>query len=161
MNGRVSADIEGPFVVFIIGMRINQFWRVWKWLPVAMAMPRMLRVLFMNRDKGLLGLTSTLGWRTVNCVQYWRSFEHLEFFARNQDDPHLEPWRQFNKRLAASRAVGIYHETFLVSANQYEAVYVNMPPHGLAAASRQVPVAQRGETARRRLDGGNGPLVPT
>ena len=29
-------------------------------------------------------------------VQYWRSYEDLERFARNPDDPHLPAWRRFN-----------------------------------------------------------------
>jgi hypothetical protein len=29
---RVAAEIEGDFVVFLIGMRINKFWKPWKWL---------------------------------------------------------------------------------------------------------------------------------
>jgi hypothetical protein len=39
---RMTAQMEGDFVVFLIGMRINSFSKVHKWLPVAMAMPRML-----------------------------------------------------------------------------------------------------------------------
>jgi hypothetical protein len=37
--GRYTADIEGDFVVFLIGMRFNHPLRVRKWLPVATAMP--------------------------------------------------------------------------------------------------------------------------
>jgi hypothetical protein len=37
---------------------------------------------------------------------------------------------------------GIWHETYLVQAGQYEAIYNNMPERGLAAASRLVPVAE-------------------
>jgi hypothetical protein len=39
---RVCAELDGEFVVFLIGMRINRPLRVWRWLPVAAAMPRML-----------------------------------------------------------------------------------------------------------------------
>ncbi len=31
---RVAANIEGDFVVFLIGMRINKPWKLHKWLPV-------------------------------------------------------------------------------------------------------------------------------
>ena len=34
---RVCAEIEGDFVVFLIGMRINKLWKVWQWLPVVAA----------------------------------------------------------------------------------------------------------------------------
>ena len=40
---RVTAEIEGDFVIFLIGMRINKLWKVHKWLPVFRAMPRMIR----------------------------------------------------------------------------------------------------------------------
>ena len=39
---RMTAQIDGEIVVFLIGMRINRLWKVHKWLPVARAMPRML-----------------------------------------------------------------------------------------------------------------------
>ena len=42
---RMTADIEGDFVVFLIGMRINKPWKVHKWWPVFSAMPRMLKEL--------------------------------------------------------------------------------------------------------------------
>ena len=35
--GRYSARIEGDFVVFLIGMRINRPWKVQRWWPVAAA----------------------------------------------------------------------------------------------------------------------------
>ena len=45
---------------------------------------------------------------------------------------------------------GIWHETFLVRAGEYEAVYGNMPTYGLAKASRAVRVADA-VGARERL----------
>lgn len=32
--GRCTAQYSGDFVVFLIGMRINSWWRVREWLPV-------------------------------------------------------------------------------------------------------------------------------
>jgi len=40
--GRKTATFSGPLVVFVIGMRINHFHKVSKWLPVMKAMPPML-----------------------------------------------------------------------------------------------------------------------
>ena len=31
INARMTAEIEGDFVVFLIGFRVNKFWKVWKW----------------------------------------------------------------------------------------------------------------------------------
>ncbi len=39
-NGRVTATLEGDFVVFMIGMRFNKLWAIHKWLPVFLAMPK-------------------------------------------------------------------------------------------------------------------------
>ena len=30
---RYTVKVEDPFVVFLIGMRINKMWKVHKWLP--------------------------------------------------------------------------------------------------------------------------------
>ena len=65
------------------------------------------------------------------------------------------------KAIGGNGVVGIYHETYLVNAGQYEAVYGNMPLFGLAAATQHVPAVGRRETARRRLGGQNEPAVPT
>jgi len=32
--GRMTADLDGEFVVLLIGMRINKPWKVHKWWPV-------------------------------------------------------------------------------------------------------------------------------
>ena len=39
---RLTANLDGDFVVFLIGMRLNQPWKVHKWTPLASAMPRMI-----------------------------------------------------------------------------------------------------------------------
>jgi Domain of unknown function (DUF4188) len=55
---RVTGRIEGDFVVFLIGMRINRFWKLHKWLPVARAMPKMLKELeAAPPEAGFLGHT--------------------------------------------------------------------------------------------------------
>ena len=160
--GRYTAQTDQPFVVFLIGMRINKLRAVRKWLPTTMAMGPMLRELFAHPEKGLLGARSYVGWREVMVVQYWRSFEDLERFARSADDPHFHAWKRFNARVGYSdSAVGIWQESFLVQPGQYEVVYGNMPVFGLAAATSHVPARGRLETARRRLGGSNEPAVPT
>lgn len=82
-------------------------------------------------------------------VQYWRSFDHLEAFAR-ADDPHVDAWRNYWRRVGRSSRTGIWHETYLVRAGEYEAVYGNMPPHGLGKAGRLRAISQSSR-ARARL----------
>jgi hypothetical protein len=50
--GRYAATIEGPFVVFLIGMRVNRLWELNKWIPVARAMPPMIEELMRNKESG-------------------------------------------------------------------------------------------------------------
>ena len=33
-------------VVFLIGMRINKWWKIHQWLPVFLAMPKMIKELY-------------------------------------------------------------------------------------------------------------------
>jgi hypothetical protein len=109
-------------------------------------MTHMLDYLTAHPEKGLLGYQ--MGMPTI--VQYWRSFEHLEAFAKDTSDPHLEVWRRYWRRVGQSSRTGIWHETYLVRAGEYEAVYCNLPPFGLGRAGRLVPV-QDSSTARNRL----------
>ena len=51
---RLTATLPGDFVVFLIGMRVNQPLKLHKWLPVAMAMPRMIKELSRQPELGLL-----------------------------------------------------------------------------------------------------------
>ena len=149
--GRYTAEIDGDFVVFVIGMRLNKLWKVHRWLPVFMAMGPMLRELSKRPDKGLLGVRTMWSGRTITLLQYWRSFEQLEHFARASDDPHLAAWRRFNRRVGSNGDVGIFHETFKVPEGAYECVYGNMPAVGLAAAGRHLAIGQRTDTARQRM----------
>jgi hypothetical protein len=160
-SGRYTAHIDEPFVVFLIGMRINKFLAVRRWIPTAQAMGPMLRTLYQHPEKGFLGGEAFLYWRGVALVQYWRSFEDLERFARSPEEPHLSAWRLFNRSIGADGSVGIWHETYLVEPGKYEAVYGNMPRFGLAAATNHVPAVGRRETARRRLGGESEPAVPS
>lgn len=150
-NGRFTAKTDRPFVVFLIGMRINKFWRFGKWVPVASAMGPMLNSLFANPEKGFLHAEFFWNLSGPVIIQYWRSFEDLENFARNPSDPHLEPWKKFNQAIGADGSVGIWHETYTVNLNQFECVYGNMPRFGLAAAVEHVQAVGRRETARLRL----------
>jgi hypothetical protein len=86
-------------------------------------------------------------------VQYWRSFEHLEAYARDPNQLHWPAWIAFNKRVGLSRGdVGIWHETYRVRAGEYECVYSGMPLFGLAKASATVDPVGPLESARGRLE---------
>ena len=148
-QGRWTAEIEGDFVVFIIGARVNSRWQLFRAiadLGGRRGMNHMLKYLSQHPEKGFLGY-QMLGLANV---QYWRSFADLEAFAKDKDDPHLDAWRKYWKRVGASGRTGIWHETYLVRDGEYEAIYGNMPPRGLGKASRLVPVAES-VGARQRI----------
>ena len=150
---RMTAQIEGDFVVFLIGMRINKPWKLHKWLPIFMAMPKMLKELERRPESGFLG--AIFGLKVI--VQYWRSFEHLEAYARSTDGLHWPAWVAFSKRMARSRGdVGIWHETYLVRAHEYEAIYSGMPAFGLGKAAELLPATGHRDTARGRIQHGQG-----
>jgi hypothetical protein len=148
-QGRRGARIEGDFVVFMIGARLQKLHpvRSLRDLGGMRGMPYMLKYLTEHPEKGLLGF-ELLG--LTSNVQYWRSFEHLEAFAKDADDPHLSAWRNYWTRVGRDPRSGIWHETYLVRAGEYEAVYGNMPAYGLAKASEVVPIGTD-SSARGRL----------
>ena len=161
-EGRYSADVgaDGK-VLFLIGMRINRLWQVWKWFPVFTAMPRMLIELQKNRDLGLVGRPRTfLSGRTIMVLQYWESFDKLTAYSRASDRAHLPAWRSFNKKIRDNGSVGIFHETVLLSDNTVETVYGNMPTFGLAQVTGAVPAARRGQTAKSRITGSDDVRPP-
>ncbi|MGA8617191.1 MAG: DUF4188 domain-containing protein [Candidatus Sulfotelmatobacter sp.] len=99
VDSRMSAEMEGEFVVFLIGMRINKPWKLHRWIPVFLAMPELLKELEGHPESGFLGHN---GFGRV-IVQYWRSFEHLEAYARAKDKKHWTVWIDFNRRMSQPR----------------------------------------------------------
>lgn len=148
-SGRETATAQ-DVVVFLIGARINQPWNVRAWLPVAKAMPAMQKELAAQPE---LGCLHTVNWagRTTISLQYWRDAEALMDYARSADHLHVPAWRQFNKAVRQTEAVGVWHETYRVSAEDQESIYVNMPPFGLGAALGLELVGSRGHSASKRL----------
>ena len=160
-DGRYSADLKGDFVVFLIGMRVNKPWKVRAWWPTFAAMRPMVKELEARPELGLLH--ARLCWLAGPAVvQYWRSFEHLDRYARASDLSHLPAWREWNRSARASRAVGIWHETYKVRAGEYETIYGNMTRIGLASAADHVPVTAKGRTAAKRIGATSeeNPAVP-
>lgn len=159
---RMTPQVDGDFVVFLIGMRINRFHRPDHWWPVFTAMPRMLAELSTGSPAGLLGFRTVLaGPRSFDVIQYWRSWDDLHAYARNRDATHFPAWVEFNRRLSRGGSVGIWHETFMVKAGAYEAIYNNMPPYGLGAATQLVAVEGSRRTAKGRLGQTDGTDDPT
>lgn len=147
---RLAGTMDGDFVVFLIGMRVNRWWLPHKWVRVAMAMPRMIGELSRNPELGYLGGESWFG-RTTLMLSYWRSTEHLMAYAKSRTAAHLPAWRSFNRLVGTSGDVGVWHETYRVRAGEHESVYVNMMPFGLGKVGRLVDAHGPRESAEGRL----------
>src|SRR3954466_16392929 len=100
-NSRMTSAISGEFVVFLIGMRVNRWWKPWQALRIGRAMGRMLSELKRHPE---LGLLSTQAWagRTTVLVSYWKSMEHLLAYAKLRDAHHLPAWRAFNRQVGTN-----------------------------------------------------------
>ena len=105
----------------------------------------MLRTLYREPEHGFLGAQTFLHWRGIALVQYWRSFDDLERFARDPGEAHLPNWRRFNRAVGGDGSVGIWHESYLVDAGRYEAV-----------VRQHARVRPRGGRRARAGDGGGG-----
>jgi len=151
--GRWTARIDGDFVVLLTGARFNSKWqavRACADLGGRRGMDIRSSTSPSTPDKGLLGYKSA----GFTVIRYWRSFEHLEAFARDDSDPHLAAWRTYWKRVGRSARTGIWHKSYLVRNGEHEAIYGNMPPHGLGKASSLLSLAEASSARNRLRTGG-------
>lgn len=149
-TGRYTTENDDDLVVFIIGMRINQWRSIHKWFPVFAAMPPMIKELYTHQDElGFLSMEQFFGLRTTVMIQYWRSMDDLLAYAR--EEKHLTAWRNFNQKVGNNKAVGIYHESYQIHKENYESVYGNMPVYGLGKAQPHIPITNDLNGARKRL----------
>lgn len=148
---RMTAVLDKPMVVFLIGMRINRWWKVHKWWPVASAMGKMIQEL---RQHPELGFYSAEMWsgRTTIMVQYWRSFEALEAYAKSPQHAHLPAWAAFRRAIGNNGDVGVWHETYVVTPAGTETFYHNMPEFGLGKVVGLVEASGDYEQAQGRLN---------
>jgi hypothetical protein len=158
INRRIAASIEGDVVVFLIGARLNRWWKLPKSLWFLWSMPKMLAEVAAKPGNGFLG------WQPLSLtsnVQYWRSIEQLTAYSRDRDQTHYPYWARFNKEIGSNGDIGIWHETFMVRAGEYECIYNNMPLRGLAKAGKHIDAVGRASTATGRVgrsDGSDAPI---
>ncbi len=156
LKGRWTARHEAPFVLFLIGVRINKLWKAHRWGRVAAAMPRMIRELEAKPELGFLGAETWFA-RTIVMLQYWRSFEALEAYAHGRDKAHLPAWAAFNRAIGANGDVGVFHETYRIEPGGHENIYVNMPPILLGRVGDLVEARAGLNSARDRMAPQPGP----
>ena len=151
--GRYSASSDSEFVLFRIGMRFNGWRGAVAALRAFVSMPFMLAEQQADPEIGMLWTSTSLSWPVIAVTQFWRSFDDLERYATASDRRHTGMWRWFNTLGRRGLGTGIWHETFRVAPGTFEAVYVNMPRYGAAAAVDHVPIVPQRERARARIYG--------
>ncbi|WP_270070383.1 DUF4188 domain-containing protein [Streptomonospora mangrovi] len=166
---RTTTEPRESLTVFLLGVRVNALLRPRRWMWVNAAFVRMDAELRSDPALGLLHSRVLPSARGVTVVQYWESTRALLDYARRP--LHSAAWQRYLREGGAG--AGVWHETYEVGAPQsegaahagYEAVYLNMPAHGLGRALGTVPI-DRGtrraldRLARRRARGAAAPAAP-
>jgi len=154
-QGRYTANIEGDFVVFLIGARIPIYHLI-KNTWVSTEFVNMKRELENHPETGYLGgefLYRFFPFTPV-LISYWRSFDDLEYFSRDRDGFHHPAWVRFYKEVGSNSNLGIWHETYMIHAGEYECIYGNMTQFGLGKA-RQATHGKLDGRSRARQRSGN------
>ena len=155
-RGRYCADIEGDFCVFHIGAILNGKVPSEKFKELGDAFNEMVKELEADPEKfGFLGASNYISANqsvdTIMSIQYWRSQEQLNAYARDHLSKHLQGMMWTSRVVRDSAHFGIWHESYSVRAGQYESIYINCPQILLGKAGKLVPAAGHRKTARGRL----------
>lgn len=147
-TGRKTIHPDTDLVVFLVGARINKWWLLPLALPILARMQKMQQELLADPTSGLLGI-QRLGSADV---MYWRSTEDLIRYAGDKKKEHQPATKRFFQKIFRNEAIGIWHETYVVPAGNYECIYTNMPRFGLGRVRPLVDANAELATAQGRLD---------
>ncbi len=142
-RNRLTAKFTGNFVVFLIGMRVNEPLKIRTWLPFMQAMPKMIKELKNQPETGFLHAEIWYS-RTSIMLQYWRSIEELNAYLQNTQSTDLPAWSTFSQADNSDGVVGVWQEAYIASPGRYDTIYVNMPPFGLGAVAALTPATSLG-----------------
>jgi len=150
---RMTVELDESRVVFLIGLRINNFWKIHQWLHLMFTMPKILKELRQQKVTGFITGNMWYG-RNILMIQYWENFKSLEHYARNKSKLHMPIWTYFNLKILSSTNVGVWHETYQIDPGKFEAIYTNMPHFGLAQAGKLIEIDNAGEdsNASKRMN---------
>ena len=140
-TGQYTATTNKSFVIFLVGIRINNLWALHKWIPFVTRLFLLRKHLKKNNHSSLLNTKTWYSRREIMLVQYWHSLESLETFAHSEMEPHLVSWREYNTKIGKSADIGVWHETYFVDKRNFESIYNNMPRSGLALATNHCSIS--------------------
>lgn len=132
---RLEPDYAGSVVLFLVGFRINAWWKPHKWIKAITSFNRILKELDDNPQFGCLGYEKWIGINYFS-LQYWRSHEALLEYARSKQAVHFASWVKFNEYIGKKGDIGLWHEIYALTPGNYEGVYKNMPLFGLGKATK-------------------------
>lgn len=94
-----------------------------------------------SQELGLLGMGGFLGTSRTTSNEvllkaYFRSAKHVHDYA--QGPLHRKAWDWWNKTVKQHPHLTIQHELYHVPAGQWESIYVNAEPNGVAATQHLV-----------------------
>jgi hypothetical protein len=137
---RLAAEMDGEFVVYINGMRLNKLRAIHKYLIAGRKLAAMFDRLEADPDSGFLGYEPAIrGLRSDAAIQYWRSLEDLRTFAQNSDDLHMPAWKWVNESIRKGE-IGFWAELYVIDDENYETFYRDVPPIGLGQIADLVPM---------------------
>ncbi len=141
---RYSIDLSDypDLVVVYLGYRVSSL----RGLPGLLRIGRGLRTVKTDPPPGLLSHEDLwFGLSHPGFRQYWRDLESLEAFTRAPQ--HAAWWRDFGRDGSGG---GIWHETYRLRGGM-EAIYLRVPPLGLATFAPMTDPTGSFKTARQRL----------
>ena len=151
-KSRMTADIEGEFLVFVIELQIHKWWKYRKWYPAVQGMTDMLKELMEKPEYGLLHFEYWFAFRRQLFLMYWRSYEHMHDWSLNKKATHIHGWKVLNQIMKDDPdMIGFWHESYIVQPYQYESFYRNVPSVGLGKAGQLNPLQGRMTTGAARL----------
>jgi len=148
----MTVELTESKVVFLIGLRISNLWKIHQWLRLVLTMPKILKECKQQHVPGFI--TGNLWYgRNILMVQYWDDFKSLEQYAKNNTKLHMPVWTYFNLKVLSSANVGVWHETYQIEPGKFEAIYTNMPKFGLAQAGQFIEIDNSSEdsNAHKRM----------
>lgn len=142
-------------VVLYLGMRVNSL----RGIPTLLGFGPKIAQVAKSKPDGLLAhdnIIYSLFPLHIGMRQYWRDFESLEKFAR--EDPHRDWWRNF---LRDPKGTGFWHEAYFMRGGM-EAVYVNVPEtFGFRTFADEMPAQGTMFSSRQRAGLGGSPSSPS
>lgn len=155
---RMTAELDGGFVIYINGMRLNKLRAVHKYLLAGLKAAQMFKELEQDPDSGFLGyLPAYMSLRSGAAIQYWRSLEDIRRFAQDPDDLHVPAWKWYNETVGNNGELGFWAELYVIDEGNYETFYRNMYPVGLGEFGEFVPMSEH----HRRLGLSNDEALPS